>query len=87
MGQKVGKRGHLSPDELASSPPLIKRLLWMYLFRSVLAVLGIVPDSETSSQAQTGVAPDSQNSSQVQTSQADSGHVMSNSDKVVTEKS
>lgn len=58
----------------------------MYLFRSVLAVLGIVPDSETSSQAQTGVAPDSQNSSQVQTSQADSGH-MSNSDKVVTEKS
>jgi symplekin len=55
-------------------------------FRSVLVVLGIAPDSQTSSQAQKGVAPDSQNSSQVQTSEAQTG-LTSNSDNVVTEKS
>jgi symplekin len=49
-------------------------------------VLGIAPDSQTSSQAQTEVAPDSQNSNQVQTSEAQTGHT-SNSDNVVTEKS
>jgi hypothetical protein len=76
LGQgEVGEKCHLIPD-----------LLWM-CFRSVLVVLGIAPDSETSSQAQTtGVAPDSQNSSQAQTSEAHTGHT-SNSDNVVTEKS
>jgi len=67
---------HASQPNIRSSLP-----------RSVLVVLGIAPDSETSSQAQTtGVAPDSQNSSQAQTSEAHTGHT-SNSDNVVTEKS
>ncbi|XP_059462379.1 uncharacterized protein LOC132191403 isoform X1 [Corylus avellana] len=67
---------HASQPNIRSSLP-----------RSVLVVLGIAPDSQTSSQAQTtGVAPDSQNSSQPQTSEAQTGHT-SNSDNVVTEKS
>lgn len=61
-------------------------------FRSVLVVLGLAPESQTSNPAQTGVALDSQNSSQVQTSQAQTSQAQTgdtgNSDKeMVTEKS
>ncbi|KAL4606232.1 hypothetical protein ACB092_09G086800 [Castanea dentata] len=72
---------HASQPNIRSSLP-----------RSVLVVLGLAPESQTSNLAQTGVAPDSQNSSQVQASQAQTSQAQTgdtgNSDKeVVTEKS
>ena len=74
-------------EKLAKNAILFLICFGCMCFRSVLVVLGIAPDSETSSQAQTtGVALDSQNSSQAQISEAHTGHT-SNSDNVVTEKS